>query len=141
MLAPAALDPDAELAEIIRAGATLLPRMWRVIERCRTEPAPRGDLAAECGDLVRAYTQLSERARQLPATEHTRRVDRLLDCQLHTAAYASALAFRVHDAAWPTLAARFGDGRGPVADELLDLAAEVSRRRAPGQALARHPTM
>jgi hypothetical protein len=122
---------DAELADIIRGGASLLPRMWRAIERCRTDPAPKGDLARECGNLVRAYTELSERARQLPSTELVQRVDRMLTCQLHTAAQASSLAFRVHDSRWPALAARFGDGQGPVSDELLYLAAEVSRVRAP----------
>ena len=121
---------DAELADVIRGGATLLPRLWRAIERCRTDPAPKGDLARECGNLVRAYIELSDRLRFLPRSEIVDRVDRMLICQMHTAAQASYLAFRVHDSRWPALAARFGDGQGPVADELLYLAAEVSRERA-----------
>ena len=118
---------DSELAAIIRGGATLLPRMRRAIERCRTDPAPKGDLARECGELVHAYTALSERARQLPASELADRVDRILTCQLETVAQAASLAFRIHDAGWRALAARFGDGQGPVADELLRLAAETAR--------------
>jgi hypothetical protein len=118
---------DAELADVICGGAALLPRMWRAIERCRTDPSPKGELARECGNLVRAYVELSERARLLTQTELVVRVDRMLVCQMHTAAQASSLAFRVHDSRWPALAARFGDGQGPVADELLYLAAEVSR--------------
>ena len=121
---------DAELADVIRGGATLLPRLWRAIERCRTDPAPKGELARECGNLVRAYIDLSDRLRFLPRSEIVERVDRMLICQMHTAAQASSLAFRVHDSRWPALAARFGDGQGPVADELLYLAAEVSRERA-----------
>jgi hypothetical protein len=118
---------DAELAEIIRGGATLLPRLWRAIDRCRTEPDPRADLAVECGDLVRSYLQLSLRIRRLPQSELARRVDRLLNCQLEMANAASTLAFRVHDSRWQALAACFGDGRGSSADDLIDLAAAVSR--------------
>lgn len=118
---------DAELAAVIRGAATLLPRLWRAIERCRTDPDPRADLAVECGDLVRSYLALSLRLRALPATELVLRVDRLLNCQLEVANAASVLAFRVHDSRWPALAEGFGDGRGSSADDLLDLAAAVSR--------------
>jgi hypothetical protein len=119
---------DTELADIIRGGASLLPRTWRAIERCRTDPAPKGELARECGSLVREYTDLSDRARLLPRTDLADRVDRMLTCQMHTVAQASALAFRIHDSRWPSLAARFGDGQGQVSDDLLYLAAQVSLR-------------
>jgi hypothetical protein len=117
---------DPRLADAIRGGASLLPRMRIAIDRCRTEPSPKGDLARECGDLVQAYTALSERVRQLPRTELGAQVDRLLSCQLQIAGNAAYLAFRIHDENWAALAARFGDG-GVVGDELLYLAAAVSR--------------
>ena len=117
---------DPRLADAIRGGASLLPRMRVAIDRCRTEPAPKGDLARECGDLVHAYTALSERVRELPRTELSAQVDRLLSCQLEIAGNAARLAFRIHDENWPALAARFGDG-AVVGDELLYLAAAVSR--------------
>ena len=117
---------DSRLVEVIRGGASLLPRMRVAIERCRTEPSPKGDLARECGDLVRAYTALSERVRDLPKTAFGNHVDRLLCCQLEIAGNAAYLAFRIHDENWPALAARFGDGSAS-GDELLYLAAEVSR--------------
>ena len=120
LLAGAQVDPG--LADAIRGGASLLPRMRVAIERCRTEPAPKGDLAREC-----AYTALSEKVRELPATELGAHVDCLLNCQLEIAGMAATLAFRVHDETWPLLAARFGDG-ATSGDELLYLAAAVSRR-------------
>ncbi len=119
----AAVDP--RLADVIRGGASLLPRMQRAIDRCRTEPSPKGDLARECGELRHAYTALSETVRALPSTELGARVDRLLSCQLEVAANAANLAFRIHDENWPALAARFGDGTA-AGDQLLYLAAVVS---------------
>lgn len=95
------------------------------INRCRTEPSPKGDLARECGDLVQAYTALSQRVRELPATDLGAQVDRLLSCQLEIAGNAAYLAFRIHDENWPSLAARFGDGVR-AGDELLYLAAAVT---------------
>ena len=117
---------DPRLADAIRGGASLLPRMRIAIARCQTEPSPKGDLARECGDLVQAYTALSERVRDLPATDLSAHVDRLLTCQLEIAGMAASLAFRIHDENWPRLAARFGDG-AVVGDELLYLAAAVSK--------------
>jgi hypothetical protein len=120
------MGAEPELADAIRGGASLLPRMRVALERCRTEPAPKGDLARECGSLVSAYTELSQRVRALPRSELADRVDRLFTCQLEIAGQAAHLAFSVHGASWPALAARFGDG-SYVADELLYLAAEISR--------------
>ncbi len=116
---------DPRLAEAVRGGASLLPRMRVAIERCRTERYPKGDLARECGDLVCAYTALSERVRELPPTDLGTQVDRLLSCQMEIAAMAAQLAFRIHDENWPSLAARFGDGSA-MGDDLLYLAAAVS---------------
>jgi hypothetical protein len=117
---------DPRLADAIRGGASLLPRMRAVIMRCRTEPSPKGDLARECGDLVQAYTALSQRVRELPPTDLGDRVDRLLSCQLEIAGNAANLAFRIHDENWPALAARFGDGV-QAGDGLLYLAAAVTQ--------------
>ena len=117
---------DPRLVDAVRGGASLLPRLRLVIDRCRTEPSPKGDLARECGELRHAYTALSERVRALPPTDLGAQVDRLLSCQLEVAANAAYLAFRIHDENWPTLAARFGDGTA-AGDELLYLAAAMSR--------------
>lgn len=117
---------DPRLADVIRGGASLLPRMRVAIERCRTERSPKSDLARECGDLVHEYTALSERLRALPSTDLGAQVDRLLNCQLEIAGSAAQLAFRLHDESWPSLAARFGDGVA-VGDELLYLAAALTR--------------
>lgn len=116
---------DPRLVDAIRGGASLLPRMRVAIDRCRTEPAPKGDLARECGDLVQAYTTLSQLVRELPRTDLATQVDCLLSCQLLIAGNAASLAFRVHDENWPSLAARFGDGVA-AGDELLYLAAAMT---------------
>ena len=117
-----------ELTEIVRAAAGLLPRTWRAIARCRTDPDPGGDLARECGGVVREYVALWERLQALPPDDLSRRVGRLLRCQMELTAQASNLAFRIRDDAWPRMAAHFGDGQGAAADELLYLAAALSRR-------------
>lgn len=117
---------DPRLADAIRGGASLLPRMRVAINRCRTEPAPKGALARECGDLVQAFTALSEQVRALPRTQLSAQVDRLLSCQLEIAGNAAYLAFRIHDENWPALAARFGDGV-VAGEELLYLAAAVAQ--------------
>lgn len=116
-----------ELTEIVRAAASLLPRTRRAIARCRTEAEPGGDLARECGGVVREYVALWERLERVPPDELSHRVGRLLACQMELTSQAAHLAFRVRDEAWPMLAARFGDGQGSVADELLYLAADLSR--------------
>jgi hypothetical protein len=116
-----------ELTEIVRAAASLLPRTRRAIARCRTDPDPGGELARECGDVVREYVALWERLQVLPRDELSHRVARLLRCQMELIAQASHLAFRIHDETWPRMAAHFGDGQGAAADELLYLAADLSR--------------
>ena len=117
---------DPRLIDAIRGGASLLPRLRIAIDRCCTEPTPKGDLGRECGELRHAYTTLSERVRALPPSDLGAQVDRLLTCQLIVVANAASLAFRIHDENWPAFAARFGDGTA-AGDELLYLAAAVSR--------------
>lgn len=117
---------DAELTRVIYDGAALLPRAWRAIDRCRTEPDPRGDLAVECGALVNSFVRLADDAADLAPSVVRSRVIELLNCQLEIVSAAAKLAFCQHGPAWPALAARFGDGRGPLSEELLQMAIDIS---------------
>jgi hypothetical protein len=126
---PATLAPgDAhaqEVRSIVRAAATLLPRLCAVVERCRTEDDPGCDLARACGELSSAYHRLLERTLALPTTELTERIDLLLRHELRIVREAGLLAFRPHGPRWRHLAQSFGDGQTESSDELLRLAARL----------------
>lgn len=117
---------DPELAEVIRAGAKLLPAVDRAIEHCRTVPDPGGGLAQECGDLVSAYLGLRKQVWKMPTSALVQKVEQLLNYEQQILQQASLLAFRPHDKYWVRLAKDFGASGGP-SDELIQLAAEVSR--------------
>jgi hypothetical protein len=70
--------PDAELRDIVREAATLLPPVVAVVERCRTEPDPRQDLARACGAVISSYAALRERLRSIPTSPLVTRVDNML---------------------------------------------------------------
>ena len=114
-----------EVRVVVRAAATLLPRVWMIVERCRTEPDPGRDLARTCGSLSSCYNDLLERLLLLPSTELTERVDLLLRHELRLIREASLLAFRPHGPRWKGVAAAFGDGQTECSDELLQLAARL----------------
>jgi hypothetical protein len=67
-----------------------------------------------------------------PASALGRRIDELLNYALELTGQASMLAFRPHDGHWDALAAGFGDGLGPAADELRRLAEAVTGRVTDG---------
>jgi hypothetical protein len=108
---------------VVRRGATLLPQVVSVVERCRTEPDPRQDLARACGTLVSEYGQLRERLAELTLTPFIERVDCILYLQQRVVDEAAHLAFRPRSDRWARAAQSFGDGLTSSADELLALAA------------------
>jgi hypothetical protein len=116
-----------ELAFIIRHGAGMLDDVEDVVRRCRTDPHPGRELANSCRTLVAGYLALRGRLAELPRSELTSRVDRILTYAMELTGQALMLAFRAHDCHWETIAAGFGDGRlGAPADELRRLAAAVA---------------
>jgi hypothetical protein len=124
-MAPATEISDRTLAEIVRAAATLVPEVARVIQRCTTSVDPGCELARACGEVASAYSALHMRLADLPRTSLVDEVDRLLNYQLHLLVQASGLAFRPRSPGWDRVAARFGDGWGEPADELIRLAARL----------------
>ena len=116
---------DAELREVVRRGATLLPRLVALVERCRTEPDPGRDLARACGGVISEYGALRERLWPLPTSPLLERVDVLLRFEQRILDEAVRLAYRPHTDHWPTVAKAFGDGLTDSSDELLLLAARL----------------
>jgi hypothetical protein len=117
---------DPELSEIVRAAASLVPKVAHLIERCTTEADPGCELARACGEVSSVHWALQDRLATLSRTPLVEQVDRLLAYQLQLLAQASALAFRPRSAGWYRVAARFGDGWGEPADQLIRLAADLS---------------
>jgi hypothetical protein len=120
-----ATDTDTVVREIVRAAATLLPRLAAVVEQCRTEPDPGRELARACGSVSSSYHQLRERLLSLPDTAMTQRLDVLLRHELRILEEATKLAYRPRTSRWPALSKAFGDGLTGPADELLLLAARL----------------
>lgn len=116
---------DAELRDVVRAAARLLPTLVAVVERCRTEPDPGQNLARACGSLVRDYGVLRTRLEDVPGSPLVAGVDRTLYLQQRIVHEASRLAFRPRTPRWAQLARSFGDGLTDSSDELLRLAARL----------------
>jgi hypothetical protein len=114
-----------ETAEIILAAAALVPAVARLIDRCRTEPDPGCELARACGEAASRLCGLQQRLAVQSRDGLVDEVDALLTYQARLVTEASALAFRPRGPAWNRLAQRFGDGWGPPADALIELAARV----------------
>jgi hypothetical protein len=117
--------PDARLRDIVREGAALLTPMVAVVERCRTEPNPRQDLARACGALISSYGALRERLWSIPTSPLVTRVDDILYLEQRIVDEAARLAFRPHTHGWFKVAKAFGDGLTDSSDELLLLAARL----------------
>lgn len=116
---------DGELRDVVRQAAGLLPTLVALVERCRTEPDPRPDLACACGSLISAYGALRERLRALPPSPLADRVDTLIYTEQRIVDEAALLAFRPHTDRWHGVAKAFGDGQTASSDELLLLAARL----------------
>lgn len=117
--------PDARLRDIVREAAALLTPMVAVVERCRTEPNPRQDLARACGAVISSYGVLRERLWSIPTSPLVTRVDDILYVEQRIVDEAARLAFRPHTDRWFKVAKAFGDGLTDSADELLVLAARL----------------
>ena len=111
------------IRDVVRQGATLLPQVASVVERCRTEPDPRQDLARACGTLMSQYGRLRERLAELTPTPFIEHLDCILYLQQRIVDEAAHLAFRPRSHRWARAARSFGDGLTSSADELLALAA------------------
>ncbi len=111
------------IRDVARSGATLLPQVVAVVERCRTDPDPRQDLARACGTLISEYGQLRARLAELTLTPLIERIDCILHLQQRVVDEAAHLAFRPRPDRWAQVAQSFGDGLTNSADELLALAA------------------
>jgi hypothetical protein len=117
--------PDAGLRDIVREAATLLSPVVAVVERCRTEPNPRQDLARACGAVISSFGLLRERLWSMPASPMVTRVDTMLYVEQRIVDEAARLAFRPHTDQWSKAARAFGDGLTGSSDELLLLAARL----------------
>lgn len=124
----------AEVGVLVRAAATLVPKLAHCVERCTSEADPGQELARACGAVASQYLVLQRELDRLPRSGLTDEVDRLLSYQQLVLAQAANLAFRPHSAGWYRLAARFGDGWGEPADRLIQLAARLS---APARGICR----
>ena len=118
---------DDLVADVVRRAATLLPVVAAVVERCRTEPDPRQDLARACGALVDEYGRLRTELAGLTPSPLVERVDQMLFLEQRIVDEAAHLAFRPRSPHWARLARSFGDGLTGSADELLALAAALPR--------------
>ncbi|MGX7677637.1 hypothetical protein ACSMXN_01930 [Jatrophihabitans sp. DSM 45814] len=116
---------DSELRPVVRAAATLVPKVAHLVERCTTEADPGSELAMMCGKLASAHVALQTQLARLPRTPLVEQVDCLINNQLKLVTQASALAFRPRSSGWYRLAAQFGEGWGDPADELIRLAARL----------------
>lgn len=116
---------DAVLRDIVREAATLLSLVVAVVERCRTEPDPRQDLARACGAVITSYGELRERLWAIPQSPLVARVDAMLYFEQRIVDEAARLAFRPHTDHWSKAAKAFGDGLTYTSDELLRLAARL----------------
>lgn len=117
---------EAQLREIIREAATMVPEASSLVHRCRTERDPGQDLAVACGRVASAYFALRERVRSLTSTPQTKHVEQLLNFQQQVLEQASLLAFRPRDGHWHDLARRFGEDSSAPSDELLRLSRDTT---------------
>lgn len=117
------VDAPAEVRVLVRAAATLVPKLARCVARCTTEADPGQDLARACGAVASSYLTLQRDLERMPRSGLVDELGRLLDYQQLVLAQAASLAFRPRSTGWYRLAARFGDGWGEPAARLIELAA------------------
>jgi hypothetical protein len=116
---------DTELRLVVLEGASLVPRVRELVQRCTTDPDPGQDLARACGQVVSDYLDLRKRLWAMPQNAQIRRVELLLDYQQQILEQAALLAFRPRlgsGGRWAALAARFGHETDVPGEQLIQLA-------------------
>ena len=116
---------DTELRLIVLEGASLVPNVHELVQRCTTDPDPGQDLARACGQVVSDYLDLRKRLWAMPQNAQIRQIERLLDYQQQILEQGALLAFRPRlgsSGRWAALAARFGQVSDAPGDELIRLA-------------------
>ena len=116
---------DTELRLVVLEGASMVPQVHELVQRCTTHPDPGQELARACGEVVSAYLDLRKRVWVMPQNPLTRHVEQLLDYQQQILEQAALLAFRPRlgsSGRWAALAARFGRVSDAPGDELIQLA-------------------
>jgi len=113
---------DAELRQIVLAGADLLEEAEQVVAECKQLDDHGADLAHRGHHVASGYFALRNRLTELPATQTSRQVEQWLNFMQQIVEQALILGYRPDSPDKARVAEQFGDPDGSAAEHLRALA-------------------